>query len=55
MFGLFKKKSKVEKLQEQYEKLQKEAYELSKVDRRKSDAKIAEAEKILEEMNSLID
>ena len=29
MFGLFKKKSEVEKLQEKYEKLMKEAYQLS--------------------------
>lgn len=54
MFGLFKKKSEVEKLQEKYQKLQKEAFELSKYDRSKSDAKIGEAEKVLEEINKLI-
>jgi len=50
MFGLFKKKSEVEKLQE----LQKEAFELSKTNRRKSDEKTAEAEKVLGEINALI-
>ena len=54
MFGLFKKKSEVEKLQEKYEKLQKEAFELSKTNRRKSDEKTAEAEKVLGQINGLI-
>ena len=34
MFGLFKKKSAKEKLQNQYNKLKKEAFELSKFDRK---------------------
>ena len=38
MFGLFKKKSEADKLQEQYQKLMKEAFDLSKVNRTKSDA-----------------
>lgn len=50
MFRIFKKKSKSEKLQEEYNKVLKEAFELSKIDRSKSDAKYAEAEKILEKM-----
>lgn len=54
MFGLFKKKSEVEKLQEKYKQLQKEAFELSKYDRAKSDAKVGEAEKVLDQINKLI-
>lgn len=50
MFGFFKKKSKYDKLSEEYQKVLKEAFELSKIDRSKSDAKYAEAEKILEKM-----
>ena len=50
MFGIFKRKSKSEKLQKEYEKLLKEAFELSKIDRSKSDAKYAEANEILEKM-----
>ncbi len=50
MFGIFKRKSKYEKLQKEYEKLLKEAFKLSKIDRSKSDAKYAEANKILEKM-----
>lgn len=33
MFGLFKKKSPLEKLEEQYKSVMKEAFELSKVNR----------------------
>ena len=36
MFGLFKKKSAKEKLQNQYNRLKKEAFELSKFDRKKA-------------------
>ena len=50
MFGFFKKKSKHDKLFEEYQKVLKEAFELTKIDRSKSDAKYAEAEKILEKM-----
>ncbi len=53
MFGLFKKKSKLETLQKKYEKLQKEAFELSKSNRRLSDEKMAEAQKVLEEIEAL--
>ncbi|WP_037348699.1 Lacal_2735 family protein [Sediminibacter sp. Hel_I_10] len=44
MFGLFKKKSEVEKLQDQYEKLMKEWHALSKTNRSESDKKYAEAQ-----------
>jgi TRAP-type mannitol/chloroaromatic compound transport system substrate-binding protein len=50
MFGIFKRKSKYEKLQKEYEKVLKEVFELSKIDRSKSDAKYAEANETLEKM-----
>jgi TRAP-type mannitol/chloroaromatic compound transport system substrate-binding protein len=50
MFGFFKKKSKYDKLNEEYQKVLKEAFKLSKIDRSKSDAKYAEAEIILKKM-----
>lgn len=53
MFGLFRKKSEKEKLTEQYEALLKEAYILSKTDRKASDAKQAEAQELLEKLNQL--
>ena len=53
MFGLFKKKSEKEKLNEKYAKLLKEAFELSKFNRRESDNKYAEAEKILNQIENL--
>ncbi len=55
MFGLFKKKSKREKLNQKYEKLMEESYNLSKTDRKASDEKRAEAEAILKEMDELAD
>jgi hypothetical protein len=53
MFGLFKKKSKKEKLNEQYKKLMEESYRLSHSDRKASDLKRAEAEEILKEIDAL--
>ena len=53
MFGLFKKKSKKEKLQAKYEIMIKKAYQLSHTDRRASDAMTAEAEGILQEIEGL--
>jgi len=53
MFGLFKKKSKKEVLQKKYEKLQKEAFDLSKTNRTLSDEKTAEAQKVLDEIEAL--
>ena len=53
MFGLFKKKTEKEKLDEKYRKLLKESYDLSKSDRKASDAKQAEADKILKQIESL--
>ncbi|MEC8738848.1 MAG: Lacal_2735 family protein [Bacteroidota bacterium] len=51
--GLFTKKSPKEKLQKKYEKLLKEAYQLSHSDRTAADKKTAEAEKVLEQMELL--
>ena len=53
MFNLFKKKTKLEKLEIQYKKLLEEAYKLSTTDRKLSDQKTAEANAILKEMEGL--
>ena len=53
MFGLFKKKNKAEELQKKYEKLMKESYELSTVNRSASDEKRAQAEDVLKEIDML--
>jgi hypothetical protein len=53
MFGLFKKKTEEEKLQEEYEKLLKESFELSKINRSQSDAKAAEAEEVMKKLEQL--
>ena len=53
MFKLFKKKSPTAKLESQYDKLLKEAFELSRTNRTASDEKTAEANAILEKINRL--
>ncbi len=53
MFGLFKKKSKVEKLQDEYKKLKEKAFALSKTDRSASDKLTAKAEELLDEIEKL--
>lgn len=53
MFGLFKKKSEKEKLQEQYKKLMEEAHRLSTTDRKLSDEKVYEAEQIMKKIEGL--
>ncbi|MFT7298371.1 MAG: hypothetical protein ACI9WO_001182 [Sphingobacteriales bacterium] len=53
MFGLFKKKSTLDKLQEKYQKLLKEAYNLSTSNRKLSDGKTAEAHEILKQIEDL--
>ena len=53
MFGLFKKKSEKEKLQQQYAKLLKEAHSLSTSNRRLSDQKAFEAEEIMKKIETL--
>ena len=54
MFGIFKKKSKKDLLLKKYNKLMKEAYNLSHSNRQASDAKTKEANDVLDEIN-LID
>ncbi len=53
MFRLFKKKSELEQLQERYEKLQKEAFDLSKTNRKASDAKTAQADEVAKKIEAL--
>ena len=53
MFNIFKKKSELQKMQEKYEKLLKEGYDLSTSNRKESYLKIAEAQNLLEEIEKL--
>mgnify|MGYP001163469723 FL=1 len=53
MFGLFKKKTAVEKLQDRYKKLMSEWHDLSSTDRAASDKKYAQAQQILEEIDKI--
>ncbi|MGB3149038.1 MAG: Lacal_2735 family protein [Maribacter sp.] len=53
MFGLFKKKTEKEKLEEKYKKLMKEAFDLSKINRSASDSKYAEADKVQKQLDAL--
>lgn len=53
MFGLFKKKSEKEKLQEKYQALLQKSFDLSTKDRAASDKVRAEAEEVLKKIESL--
>lgn len=53
MFGLFKKKSEVDKLNDKYKVLLKEAHDLSTSNRKLSDAKTAEADEMLKRIEQL--
>ena len=53
MFGLFKKKSEIDKLREQYKKLQEESFSLSKINRSESDKKLAEAEEVYKKIEAV--
>ena len=53
MFGLFKKKSEKEKLQENYAKLLAEAHKISHSNRTASDKLMAEAEEIAKKIEKL--
>jgi hypothetical protein len=53
MIKLFKKKSPIDKLYDQYEKKMKEAHKLSTSNRSASDAKVAEADAILKQIDQL--
>lgn len=51
MFKLFKKKTEVERLNDQYKKLLKESHQLSSSSRSASDAKLVQAEQILKKID----
>ena len=53
MIKLFKKSSKKDKLNKEYERLMKKSFELSKVNRTESDRVFAQAQEILDQMESL--
>lgn len=53
MFGVFKTKSKQEKLTDKYNQLMKKSFELSKTNRSASDEAYAEANKVMEEIENL--
>lgn len=53
MFGLFKKKSKKEKLLERYNKKKEQAFKLSRTNRKQSDKLEKEANDILLEIEKL--
>ena len=53
MFGLFKKKSEVEKLEERHAKLLEEAFALSKTVRAAADRKTAEAAELEARIDAL--
>ena len=50
---MFWKKDPIKKLQKKYDRLINESFELSKIDRKKSDLKQAEAAEVLEEIRKL--
>ena len=53
MFGIFRKKTEKEKLLKLYKKKKEEAFNLSKIDRIKSDTKEKEANEILIKIDAL--
>jgi hypothetical protein len=53
MFNIFKKKSKLDKLQDDYKNLLEQSYKLSTSNRSESDKKQAEAQKVLEQIEIL--
>jgi len=53
MFSFFKKKSSLELLEQKYNKLMKESYELSTINRLEADKKYAEAQGVMTEMEKL--
>ncbi len=53
MFGLFRRKTEVEKLTDQYKKLLEESFKLSHSNRKASDQKATEAEEILARIDRL--
>jgi|TARA_B110000261_G_C12961171_1_gene308620 hypothetical protein len=55
LFSFLKRKTPKQKLSEKYEKLLKESFDLSKIDRVKSDEKMVEAQNVANEIDKLSD
>ncbi len=55
MFGLFKRKSEKDKLQDEYERLLKKSFELSTVNRAESDKMAARADAIGKKIDAMAD
>ena len=55
MFGLFKKKSKIDILQKKYDDLMQDYHSISKINRREADKKFVEAEAVLKEIDALLE
>ncbi|MDY0103409.1 MAG: Lacal_2735 family protein [Lentimicrobium sp.] len=53
MFGIFRKKSKIDLLEEKYQNLLKESYKLSTINRKASDEKAVKADQVLKEIEHL--
>lgn len=53
MFKFLRKKTPVEKLQNQYKKLMSEWHDLSSIDRAASDEKYSQAQKVLDEIDKI--
>lgn len=53
MFKFLRKKTPVEKLQDQYKKLMSEWHDLSSIDRSASDEKYLQAQKVLDEIDKI--
>lgn len=53
MFSIFKKKTKIEKLDAQYRKLLTESHKLSTINRKLSDSKFVEANEIAKQIEEL--
>lgn len=51
--GIFRKKTEADRLRKQYQKLMKEAYQLSRSDRKGSDKKYAEADAIMQKIQKI--
>lgn len=54
MLGIFKNKSKKELLEKQYRMLLEESHKLSVINRRASDEKMAEADRLLKEIEKSV-
>ena len=53
MFGLFKRKTEKEKLEENYRKTKEKAFKLSKINRKESDRLEKEADEILKKIENI--